>query len=114
MVVILDENKKLLLLKRPNYPKMWAPGKWSFHGGKVEPGESGETMEETQLTVGGLVHVPRWSNKEVNFFVAQSYSGEIEIDYEHEDWMWIDRAHVENYDLAPNVLNLYDWALSHD
>lgn len=118
MVAILDKEQNILLLKRLNVKTAWAPNKWAFPGGKIEreetPREAAirETKEEANLDITNLQHVAEWSNDEVNFFYTKDYSGEIKIDFEHQDWMWVGRSKIEEYQLAPNVLNLYDWALS--
>ena len=118
MVAILDKEQNILLLKRPNVKTAWAPNKWAFPGGKIERDETPrdaairETKEEANLDITNLQHVAEWSNNEVSFFYTKDYSGEIKIDFEHQDWMWVGRSKIEEYELAPNVLNLYDWALS--
>ena len=38
IVVILNSNLEVLLLKRPDFVR-WAPEQWAFPGGKIEKGE---------------------------------------------------------------------------
>ena len=118
MVAILDENQKLLILKRPAWVS-WAPGKWGFPGGAVEAGETPmdaairETKEETTLDVKNLRGVGLQLPAGLYAFYTDSYSGTVKIDHEHEDWRWASRNEIENYDLAPNLLPMYDWVLNH-
>jgi 8-oxo-dGTP diphosphatase len=118
MVAILDENQKLLILKRPAWVS-WAPGKWGFPGGAVEAGETPmdaairETKEETTLDVKNLRGVGLHLPAGLHAFYTDSYNGTVKIDYEHEDWKWAPRNEIENYDLAPNLLAMYDWVLNH-
>ena len=116
IVVIVDEHKNLLILKRPDLP-IWAARKWALPGGKVEKGETPleaairETKEETNLDVWDLTHIPEYSKSDVDFYVVGGYNGNVQIDQEHEDWRWVSREEITDYDLAPNVLELYDWVL---
>ena len=63
MVVILNQEKKVLLLKRSPGPH-WMPEKWALVGGHVEKGELPEdaaireTKEETTLVLKNLSHTP--------------------------------------------------------
>ena len=116
IVVILDAEKNLLLLKRPMRP-MWAPGKWALPGGKLEKGETAmeaairETKEETNLDVWDLTHISEYSGIDIDFYLVGGYNGDIQIDEEHDECRWVPRNEIADYDLAPNVLELYDWAL---
>ena len=116
IVVIINDENKTLLLKRPNWIK-WAPGKWAFPGGKIEKGETTlaaairETYEETQLAVGNLKEVKVLPDRPVAVYYTYEYEGEVEIDFEHDDWAWVSMAEAPAYELAPDVLETYDWVL---
>ena len=116
IVVIVDDRQRLLILKRPDLP-IWARCKWALPGGKVEKGETPleaairETKEETNLDVWDLTHIPKYSKSDVDFYVVGGYNGQVQIDEEHEDWRWVARHEITDYDLAPHVLELYDWVL---
>ena len=115
-MVILDSNDKVLILLRPKEAS-WAPGKWGYPGGKIEEGESPmgaavrETREETQLIARNLKPLKLPIDKPVLPFYTTEYDGRVEIDYEHDDWQWVPRSEIEKYDLAPDVLDMYDWVL---
>lgn len=118
-VVILDDKDRLLLLKR-SMKSGWMPGKWGLPGGKVESGETSEegaareTKEETGLIVSGLELLPSFSAKEVDIYRADSYSGEVVIDFEHDEYEWLSREQVNKYDTTPGISALFDWVLNNE
>ena len=119
VVIIVSDKEEILILKRPSTVN-WAPNKWALPGGKLESGESPltaavrETKEETSLDIKNLKIV---DIKVDNFIVAyytREYNGTVELDFEHTDWAWASREEIETYDLAPQVLEMYDWVLTYD
>lgn len=115
-MVLLDDRKRTLILLRPSHAQ-WAPRRWGFPGGKIESGETPEeavvreTKEETQLEVHNLkpLETPRLTP--VATYYSRDFEGEVEIDHEHDDWAWAGRAEIEDYELAPDVLEMYEWVL---
>ena len=118
VVLVLGAANELLILKRPAWVS-WAPSKWGLPGGAIEEGETPmegairEAMEETTLSVENLKDVGLPLDKGLHSFYTNTYMGEVQIDYEHEDWTWSCRDQIENYSLAPNLLSMYDWVLEH-
>tara|TARA_B100000700_G_C14780615_1_gene731149 strand:- start:469 stop:828 length:360 start_codon:yes stop_codon:yes gene_type:complete len=118
MVLVLDGTNQLLILKRPDWVS-WAPGKWGLPGGAIEEGETPmegairETMEETTLAVFNLKDVKLPLDKGLHSFYTRSYKGQVVIDKEHDEWVWVSRQEIEKYDLAPNLLPMYDWVLKY-
>lgn len=116
IVVLLDEADKTLILLRPAEAK-WAPHKWGYPGGKVEPDETPhdaairETKEETALDIKNLKKLKLKFDKPLAVYYTGDYTGNVQIDYEHNDWAWVSRDEIEKYDLAPQVLDMYDWVL---
>lgn len=116
IVVLVDPRDRTLILLRPKEAH-WAPYKWGFPGGKLEPGEDPETAamretkEETQLEVTNLKPLKLALDKPLATYYTRDYTGTVEIDYEHDDWAWVGRDKIEEYDLAPEVLEMYDWVL---
>ena len=120
-VLILDEQGRLLLLKR-SMKSRWMPGKWGPPGGRVERGENSlgavirETKEETDLDLEpvDMKRLEEFSNKVVDMFYASAYTGEVRIDFEHDDFEWVTRADIESYDTTPNLVEVFDWILKNE
>lgn len=113
-----DNEKKFLLLHYPT-------GHWDFVKGKIENNESleqaaiRETKEETGITdiefIKGFKEKIEYSfkfdgdivQKEVIFFLAKTNTKQVEISYEHLDYVWLDFNNALNkitYENAKNVL----------
>ena len=119
IVVLIDAHDRVLLLLRPKIAR-WAPEKWGFPGGKIEPGETPEaaaireTKEETTLDVIGLKEIKLGIDIGVSTYYTRDYRGTVEIDYEHDDWGWLTREELTDAATAPNVLEIYDWILKNE
>lgn len=119
-VLFVEENneKKFLLLHYPT-------GHWDFVKGKIENNESleqaaiRETKEETGITdiefIKGFKEKIEYSfkfdgdivQKEVIFFLAKTNTKQVEISYEHLDYVWLDFNNALNkitYENAKNIL----------
>ena len=120
-VLILDDKDRALILKR-SMKSRWMPGKWGLPGGKVEKSENSlgavirETKEETDLDLEpvDMKRLEEFSNKVVDMFYASAYTGEVRIDFEHDDFEWITRADIESYDTTPNLVEVFDWILKNE
>ena len=118
-VVILDDDSNMLLLLRSEKSR-WMPKKWGLPGGKVESGEEPaeaairETKEETSLDIQNLTRLKDFSNKWVDLFYTADYDGGIQIDFEHDDYEWVSRADVEQYDTTPRIVEIFDWILKNE
>ena len=118
IVVILRPDDSVLLLKRPGWIK-WAPGLWAFPGGKAEQDESleetaiRETKEETQLDIFNLKPASVCLGEPVAAYYTRDFRGTVEIDWEHDDWAWVTPADLDNYLVAPQVKEMYQWVIEH-
>ena len=118
-VAILDDNSSMLLLMRSGKSR-WMPKKWGLPGGKIETGETAEeavireTKEETSLDIQNLTYLKDLSNKSVDLFYTTSYDGNVQIDFEHDDYEWVSRADVEQYDTTPGIVEIFDWILKNE
>ncbi len=116
IVVVIDTLDRVLLLLRPRWIS-WGAGQWAFPGGKLEAGETREeaaireTREETQLNVRDLKEIEIPVDSKLTMYYTRDYTGVVNIDWEHDDFIWLTRDEVESYDLAPQVLEAYDWVL---
>jgi mutator protein MutT len=119
VVVIVREDDRTLLLLRPKIAR-WAPLKWGFPGGKIEEGETPEaaavreTKEETDLDVVKLNSLALKVDKPIATYYTRDYTGNVQIDYEHDDWAWVSLDEMKDYELAPQVKEMFEWVLNHD
>ena len=118
-VAILDDDSNMLLLLRSEKSR-WMPKKWGLPGGKIESGETAEeavireTKEEASLNIQNLTYLKDLSNKSVDLFYTTSYDGNVQIDFEHDDYEWVARADVEQYDTTPGIVEIFDWILKNE
>jgi 8-oxo-dGTP pyrophosphatase MutT (NUDIX family) len=119
-VLFIEESKEKLFLLL-HYPT----GHWDFVKGKIENNESleqaaiRETKEETGIIdiefIKGFKEKIEYSfkfngdivQKEVIFFLAKTNTKQVEISYEHLDYVWLDFNNTLNkitYENAKNIL----------
>jgi ADP-ribose pyrophosphatase YjhB (NUDIX family) len=117
LAVIVNDDNKILLLKRSGYEKQWQPHKWGLVGGSVEENEepddacSREIMEETCLEINKndfteRVVIHRNPNSVEHIFTCR-YSGEltdITLNEEHTNYGWFDVAEMKYLDTVPNLI----------
>ncbi len=102
---------KLLLIKRGKQPHK---GKWSFPGGRVEPGETGleaiqrEIREETGLVISKFHPVHSIDFKDYNYclnvFVATAEITEAVAMDDAAEAAIVSLTEVENLPLTPNLM----------
>jgi ADP-ribose pyrophosphatase YjhB (NUDIX family) len=101
-ILILDEQERLLLMKRSDI------GCWGIPGGAMEPGEvvedvaKREALEETHLEIGQMSLFGVFSGPELNHkypngdevynvsivYLSLDWRGEIKLNEEHSQWKW--------------------------
>ncbi|MBM3894985.1 MAG: NUDIX domain-containing protein [Thaumarchaeota archaeon] len=119
-VLFIEENNENLFLLL-HYPT----GHWDFVKGKIENNESPEqtivreTKEETGIT--DIVFIKNFKEKieysfkfngdtvqkEVIFFLAKTNTKQVELSYEHLDYVWLDFDNALKkitYENAKNIL----------
>lgn len=118
MVVVKPLERRVLLLRRgPTDP--WRPGWWNLPGGGIEPDETPlegarrETLEEAGLRVGRAKQVhkilgPGWS---FCVFATTDWSGDVQIDFESDDFAWVTAEEARSYPTLPGVQAAIEKAL---
>ena len=103
--VIVVDGKKFLILQRSKTSS--GSGLWNFPGGSVEKDESTsvaacrELFEEAALKCNpdDLDYIGKLETKylDVSFYITDSFSGEVEINRESQDYKWITLSEIDNY-----------------
>ena len=103
-ILVVDEHRRLLLMKRSDN------GCWGMPGGSVEPGEvvedaaKRETFEETGLEIREMTHFGVFSGPELYYkypngdevynvtivYLSNNWCGDVKINDEHSEWRWFD------------------------
>lgn len=114
LLVIFNDEMKVLLLQRSDYPDQWMPSKWSMVGGKIENGEEPleaakrEAKEETGLDLDNIVEIfviQRSEDNVEHLFIAKTSNNEVSLNKENQDYAWVDVNQVKEYDTVPNVVD---------
>ena len=117
-VVIID-NGKVLILRRSKTDD-WMPGHYGLPGGKLDGSErpedaaSRECKEEVQLIVNpqDLIFLPKVSKeKQHAFFYTTKFSGMVKLDFEHDDFKWVNPKDLSNYKIIPDLSSTISAAL---
>ena len=116
---MLSENQEILILKRAPQSR-WMPDKWGLPGGKIEKNETPkdtaarETLEETAVVVYPENMKLLMTDRRVVFYLAEEYTGKVQIDFEHTDWAWMKQKDLTTYDTIPELGRLFEMALNYD
>ena len=101
-VVMIDENDKILILRRaPRLISEETPWEWDLPGGQVEKGETldatldREAWEETSLDLGKTTKI--YTDDYTTFFVSYEWEGSIMLSKEHDDYAWVEPEDITNY-----------------
>ena len=126
MVIIFDDESKVLLLKRSQKVDSYQ-GMWGFPGGKIEDGESPaeaaarEVLEETSLKVyqKDLVYVFTMTKKpakDIMFFLTTKWRGTPKVDWESDEFKWFEPSELSTLNIVPTPEIVFDmiksWAKS--
>ena len=97
-VVLIDENNRVLLLKRSSYVDKYA-GEWDLPGGHLKQNESlhdglvREVLEETNLRVTNPKIIEIHAN--LHFFYAKYDSKPIKLSHEHTGFRFFDQKSLD-------------------
>lgn len=122
LAVIINPEKRILLLKRSTFPDQWQPSKWSLVGGGVEEGEDPlegcrrEVKEETGLIVDPLMEkaVLQRNPDSVEHIYIAKYDGDpfnIKLDKENQGYSWFGINEIKFLDCVPNLMDYIGIAL---
>lgn len=115
VAVIVNNDNKILLLKRSDYEKQWMPNKWALVGGRIEKGESPEKAcsreikEETGLDINNFIKsfkIQRHSDSIEHIFACR-FEGEptdIVLNNENSQYGWYDVSEMGYLDTVPHLI----------
>lgn len=108
-MIILNQDNQILILRRNENDK-YSPNLWCVPGGKImkesfEKCIIREVKEETNLKITQLNFFKSYFRDEGNFYYQSVYfygkaKGEIKLNYEHEEYKWISKEELNNYEFA--------------
>jgi len=115
IAVIVNEDNKILLLKRSDEPKQWMPSKWALVGGAIEKGETPqkaverEIQEETGLEVKKFIKTftIQRNPDSIEHIFACRYNGdptEITLNEENTNYGWFDVDEMNYLDIVPHLI----------
>src|SRR5215208_2895731 len=120
-ILVVDENNRLLMMKRSDNDC------WGIPGGSLEPGEvvedagKREALEETNLEIGETALFGVFSGPELYYkypngdevyniviaYVARNWSREIILNEEHTQWNWFAANEIPD-DVSPPIIPIIE------
>jgi ADP-ribose pyrophosphatase YjhB (NUDIX family) len=121
VLLVLDEQNRLLMMKRSD------SGLWGIPGGAVELGEvieaaaKRETFEEVSLEIGDMSLFGVFSGPELYYkypngdevynvsivYLSHDWHGEIKLNHEHTEWNWFAADDIPE-DISPPIKTILD------
>ena len=115
-ILVLDEQDRLLMMKRSD------SGTWGIPGGATEPGEvveeaaKRETLEEVNLEIREMSLFGVFSGPELYYkypngdevynvtimFLSRDWHGEVKLNHEHTEWRWFSAKEIPE-DVSPPI-----------
>jgi len=115
VAVIVNNDNKILLLKREDNSKIWMPNKWGLIGGAIEKGETPqqaierEILEETQLDIKKFIKsfsIQRNTDSIEHIFACR-HKGEdtdVKLNKENTKYGWYDISEMQFLDTVPHLM----------
>lgn len=113
--MIIVKDGKILILKRSETKRSY-PSVWNFASGAIESGENPsdaairEAFEETSLSVSidDLKFIGKYTINSVvvYFFVAKKFTGDVLLNDENSEYLWIDPHDMHKYHFIPYPASL--------
>jgi 8-oxo-dGTP diphosphatase len=115
VAVIVNNDNKILLLKRSDYEKQWMPNKWSLVGGAIEKGETPQKAVEREIMEETGLEIKKFSKSftiethqdSIEHVFACRYDGEptdIKLNDENSNYGWYDISEMEYLDIVPHLI----------
>tara|TARA_B100000131_G_scaffold297792_1_gene316871 strand:- start:3363 stop:3782 length:420 start_codon:yes stop_codon:yes gene_type:complete len=111
VVIVSDENGRLLILKRSDAVDHFA-GYWNFPGGRPDDGEdpadcaARECFEESGIKIDPndlyfIDSIKRSDEKHIYFFAYENCNQPVVIDWESSDYKWIFASELSSTKMIP-------------
>jgi len=112
-VIIINDDKILLLKRAKKLVTKDSPWTWDLPGGHIDKGEQPEqaaireTDEETKIKISSLSYTGHDSNigKKTHFYVTDDWRGDVKLSHEHEAYKWVKEADLVKY--RENIGSMY-------
>ncbi len=126
IIVFVNHDNKILLLKRKLGDHIPYGGKWGLVGGGSDKGEwpsktaVREAYEETGLKVvpSNLIKIAKTKSpddRDIHVYACKDFEGKVsmkQVKDEHDDYRWVDVEDIEEYDTPDNTANFVKKAVS--
>jgi dATP pyrophosphohydrolase len=120
-VVIINEENKILVVKRSPVRSTWNPNKWALVGGKIEKNEEPidaakrEVSEECGLKITHFIdsfYMLSPPNNVDYFFIAKAPKNqEVKLNEEHTECKWLSLNEIKKLDAVPMLYESVELAL---
>jgi len=115
VVVIVDSDNKILLLKRGSNPEIWQPSKWGLVGGAIEKNETPKQAIEREITEETGLEIKKFiktfsiqrNPDSIEHIFACRYDGEpteIRLNEENSNYGWYDIDEMKFLDIVPHLI----------
>lgn len=122
IAVIVNEERKVLIVKRAPFKNSWMPDKHALVGGGIEKGEEPidavrrEIWEESGLKIDHFVdsfNIVTPPNTVDYVFIAKAPENqEVKLNEEHTEYNWLSLEEIEKYDTVPMLKECIELALN--
>jgi dATP pyrophosphohydrolase len=122
LAVIINEENKVLIVKRAPFKGSWMPNKYALVGGKIEKGEEPidaakrEAIEECGLKLEHFVdsfNIVSPPNIVDYAFIAKAPKGqEVKLNEEHTEFKWLSLDEIKKLDAVPMLYECVELSLN--